>query len=62
MFQNTVSHIVFFFILFKGYRCNWLSAIAPDTFYGKPRKQISNFIGIKKTQVVIGKIFHFVKF
>ena len=52
MSQNKLSHIAFFCTLFKGYKCNKLYEITPKKrFLGSPRKQISNFTGIEKTQV-----------
>ena len=52
MYQNILIHIAFFYILFKGYICNKLYEITPKKrFLGSPRKQISNFTGIEKTQV-----------
>ena len=52
MYQNILSHITFFYTLFKGYKCNKLYEITPKKrFLGSPRKQISNFTGIEKTQV-----------
>ena len=52
MYQDILSHIAFFYTLFKGYKCNKLYEITPKKrFLGSPRKQISNFTGIEKTQV-----------
>ena len=52
MYQNILSHIAFFYTLFKGYKCNKLYEITPKKrFSESPRKQFSNFTGIKKTQV-----------
>ena len=52
LYLNILGHIAFFFTPFKGYRCNYSSVITPKTIsYGSPRKQISNFTGIEKTQV-----------
>ena len=51
MSQNKLSHIAFFCTLFKGYKCNKLYEITPKKrSLGSPRKQISNFTGIEKTQ------------
>ena len=51
MYQNILSHITFFYTLFKGYKCNKLYEITPKKrFLGSPRKQISNFTGIEKTE------------
>ena len=50
--QNILSHIAFFFTLFKGYSYNQLSVKTPKAIsYLSPRKQISNFKGVEKTQV-----------
>ena len=52
MYQNILIHIAFFYTLFKSYKCNKLYEITPKKrFLGSPRKQISNFTGIEKTQV-----------
>ena len=52
MSQNKLSHIAFFCTLFKGYKCTKLYEITPKKrSLGSPRKQISNFTGIEKTQV-----------
>ena len=64
LYQNILSHIAFFFTLFKGYRYNQLSVIMPQTIsFGSLGKEISNFTGIVKTQVKsLYARFHFVKF
>ena len=53
MYQNILSHIGFFYTLFKGYKCNKLYEKTPKKrFLGSPRKQnISNFTGIEEVQV-----------
>ena len=49
MYQDILSHIAFFYTLFKGYKCNKLYEITPKKrFLGSPRKQISNFTGTEK--------------
>ena len=64
LYQNILSHIAFFFTLFKGYRYNQLPVIMPKTIsFGSLGKKISNFTGIVKTQVKsLYARFHFVKF
>ena len=64
LYQNILSHIIFFFTLLKGYRCNQLSVITPKTIsYGRPRKKISNFTGTEKRQVKLSCArLYFMKF
>ena len=58
LYQNNLNNIAFFFIFFKGYRQNYLSAITPKTIsHWSPRKQMSNSTRIVKTQVKFWK-FH----
>ena len=63
LYQNILSHIAFFFTLFKGYRYNQLPVIMPKTIsFGSLGKKISNFTGIVKTQVKsLYARFHFAK-
>ena len=44
LYQNILSHIAFFFTLFKGYRYNQLSVIMPKTIsFGSLGKEIFKF-------------------
>ena len=65
LYQKNLNNIVSFFTLFKGCRYNYISVITPKTISrGSPRKQISNFTRIVKTQVKFWKFLcvrcHFV--
>ena len=57
LYQNILSHIAFFFTLFKAYKGNKLYEITLNKrFLRKPEKINSNFTGIEKTLVKSNEI------
>ena len=53
LYHNYLKHIAFFFTLFSGYGCNWLSANTKQNFLWEPKKMKMSTAQVVETSVTV---------